>query len=507
MRDRASHHRGLATTRTAGRRRRRDHAALPPALLPAVLCTALLLVFATRGGMLLTLAADNALHGALPMDQQLARLDQLLPQRDVTQPPPNVDAVIWQALIPEDNAMTPERVALGRKLYFDPRLSRDGTVACATCHDVSRGFTDQRPVSEGIDDKLGQRNAPTTLNALLFETFFLDGRAPSLEEQAKLPILNPIEMGHPSPEAAVKAIADDPEHQDLFQKAYGRAPNYDDLARAIAAFERTLVFLDAPFDRFVAGDDNAISAEAQKGWVLFNGKGRCMTCHALNPSNPLGTDNRFHNIGVAARKQNFPDLTRRALQALEQEDSTEVIDRMALETEFSELGRFLVTKDQADIGAFKTSQLRNIGITPPYMHDGSMQTLWDVMDHYNKGGEANPFLDGGIEPLALTEEEIDQLVAFMFTLTDARFADQNQQEMERQRRIALERRPFRDDALAFRRVLPFERLVAGQENGAAREKAAQEAAAQGQKIVEQEKHDQAQGQNIENAPDAAGKKE
>ncbi|MCS6925567.1 MAG: cytochrome-c peroxidase [Candidatus Binatia bacterium] len=411
-------------------------------------------------------AADNRLHGALPMDQQLAQLDRLLPPRDVTQPPPNIDGVIWQALIPQDNAMTPERVALGRKLYFDTRLSRDGTVACATCHDVSRGFTDQRPVSEGIDDKLGQRNAPTTLNAVFFETFFLDGRAPSLEEQAKLPILNPIEMGHPNPEAAVKAIADDPEYQDLFQKAYGRAPNYDDLARAIAAFERTLVFLDAPFDRFVAGDEKAISEEAKKGWVLFNGKGRCVTCHILNPSNPLGTDNRFHNIGVAARKQNFPDLTRRALKALEQEDSTAAIDRMALETEFSELGRFLVTKDQADIGAFKTLQLRNIGITAPYMHDGSMQTLWDVMDHYNKGGEANPFLDGGIEPLALTEEEINQLVAFMFTLTDVRFAEQNHREMERQRQIAQERRPFRDEALAFRRSLPFERLATERSNGA-----------------------------------------
>jgi len=453
-------------------------------------------------------AQDNSLHGALAMDKQMARLDKLLQKQDLTQPPAKLDPAIWQAIVPEDNAVTPERVALGRKLYFDTRLSKDGTVACATCHDVSRGFTDQRPVSEGIGDKLGQRNSPTTLNALLFETFFLDGRAPSLEEQAKLPILNPIEMGQPSPEATMQAIADDAQYQEMFQKAYGRDPNYDDLARAIATFERILIFLDSPFDRFLAGNEKAISTEAKKGWALYNGKARCMTCHMLNPSNPLGTDGRFHNVGVSARKQNFEALTRRALEALKQEDSIEAIDRLALETEFSELGRFLVTKNQSDIGAFKTLQVRNVGITPPYMHDGSMQTLWDVMDHYNKGGEANPFLDGGIEPLALSEAEIDQVVAFLFTMTDDRLAQENQEQQKRQRDIARQRRPFRDNALALRRVLPFEQRATGQEG----EKPpgpqkAEKAGAEAQKIVEQEERDKAQKENLENAPDAPDTKD
>jgi cytochrome c peroxidase len=451
-------------------------------------------------------AADNSLHGALAMDQQLARLGQLLPAQDVTQPPAKIDPIIWKAIVPEDNQMTPERVALGRKLYFDTRLSADGTVACATCHDVSRGFTDQRNVSEGIGDKLGRRNAPTTLNALLFQTMFLDGRAPSLEEQAKLPIVNPIEMGQPSPDAAVKAIADDAEYKDMFQKAYGREPNYDDIGRAIAAFERTLVFLDSPFDRFLAGDQDALSENAKLGWVLFNGKGRCMTCHPMNTANPIGTDNRFHNIGVAARHQDFEKLANGALKTLEKEGGIETIDRLALETDMSELGRFIVTKNRADIGAFKTMQLRNIAITAPYMHDGSMQTLWDVMDHYNKGGEENLFLDGGIEPLALTEGEIDAMVELLFALTDARFADQNQKELERQRPLAQEKRPFRDDALAFRRVLPFEQRVTGQKTEADRDKAEQ-AATQGEKIAEQEKRDKAQEQNIENAPNAQDKKE
>jgi cytochrome c peroxidase len=410
-------------------------------------------------------APDNMLHGALAVDKQQAQMDTLLPERDVTQPHPRIDAVIWQASIPEDNAMTPERVTLGRALYFDTRLSKDGTVACATCHDVSRGFTDQRPVSEGIRDQLGRRNAPTTLNALLFETMFLDGRAPSLEEQAKLPIVNPIEMGHPSPEAAVRSIAHDADYKEMFQHAYGRDPNYEDIGRAIAAFERTLVFLDAPLDRFLAGDEKAISENAQKGWVLFNGKARCMTCHALNSSNPLGTDNRFHNIGVAARHQNFEKLARRALKELDKQGGLDAVDHLALQTDLSELGRFIVTKDRADIGAFKTSQLRNIGITPPYMHDGSMQTLWDVMDHYNKGGEANPFLDGGVEPLALTEAEIDAVVSFLFTLTDERLAKENIRQQQQQHQTAQKQRPFKDNDLAMRRVLPFEQRVTNQQSG------------------------------------------
>ncbi len=401
-------------------------------------------------------------HGDLAMGVQTARLDSLLLGHEVTRPPPGVDPQIWrQIVIPADNLMTHERVALGKKLYFDTRLSKDGTVACATCHDVSRGFTDQRPVSEGVGGALGKRNAPTTMNAFMMQSLFLDGRAPSLEAQAKLPILNSIEMAHPSEQAALAAIADDPAYKEMFSFAYGRAPNYEDLGRAIAAFERTLVFLDAPFDRFLAGQTDAISEEAARGWALFNGKGRCMSCHQLNPSNPIGTDHRFHNIGVAARKQNFEALATEALVALGQEGGVQAVDRLALQTDLSELGRFLVTKDRADIGAFKTMQVRNIALTGPYMHDGSMETLWDVMDHYNKGGEPNPYLDGGIEPLALTEGEIDAVVEFMFALTDVRFTEQNQRAFREQRKLADTERPFRDTAMAEREVFPFEERVMG----------------------------------------------
>ena len=413
-------------------------------------------------GSALSVAAEPATapHGSMSMQAQQLRLDQLV--TGLTTAPPGVDPTAWATIyVPAGNELTPERIALGRKLYFDTRLSKDGTLACATCHDVSRGLTDHRSVSEGIGDHLGKRSAPTTMNAALLQSQFWDGRAPSLEEQAKLPILNPIEMGHPDAASAMAAVNTDHAYLGLFQRAYGRAPNYDDLGRAIASFERTLIFLDAPFDRFAAGDGTALSAAAQRGLALFNGKARCVGCHMINSSNPLGTDNRFHNIGVSARKQNFETLATQALGILDQNNNTEALDKLAIQTDMSELGRFLVSKQREDIGSFKTEQLRNVGLTAPYMHDGSLHTLWDVMDHYNKGGETNAYLDGGIEPLNLSENEINDVVAFLFALTDKRFTAQNEAAFREQQSLAAKSRPFRDNALAHREMLPFEQRVMG----------------------------------------------
>lgn len=405
-------------------------------------------------------AAAKGAHGAMPMADQLKAIDKLGLHQASGPAPLGVDSQVWRSLPPAGSELNDARAALGRALYFDPRLSKDGTVACATCHDVSRGFTDRRNASEGVGDKVGRRNAPTTLNAFLLQTQFWDGRAAALEDQARLPITNPIEMAMPDEAAAVAAISGDKQYQEAFQGAYGRAINFDDLARAIASFERTLVFLDAPFDRFVAGDISAMSDDAKKGWVLFQGKARCVSCHAFNSANPIGTNNKFHNIGVSARHQDFEKLAARALKELEGAgNTTEVKDRLALETDLSELGRFVVTLNRSDIGAFRTSQLRNIGITGPYMHDGSLTTLWDVIDHYNKGGEANAYLDGGIEPLALTDAEVDQLVAFLFALTDARFDEQNRSEFKRQDGLRQAKRPFKDEALAMRQTFPFEARI------------------------------------------------
>jgi cytochrome c peroxidase len=163
------------------------------------------------------------------------------------------------------------------------------------------------------------------------------------------------------------AVNADSSYGALFQKAYGHAPNYDDLGRALASFERTLIFLDAPFDHYLAGDSKAISPAAQRGLALFNGKARCVSCHMINSSNPLGTDNLFHNIGVSARKQNFEELAQKGLAAIQANSDEQALDKLAIETNLSELGRFLVSRQRQDIGAFKTEQVRNVGLTAPYM--------------------------------------------------------------------------------------------------------------------------------------------
>jgi cytochrome c peroxidase len=355
---------------------------------------------------------------------------------------------IYEQYLPHDNPQTPAKIALGQKLFFEGRISADGQTACATCHDPDKGFTDRRATSKGIHDQIGHRNAPTVLNAMFNETQFWDGRAANLEQQALLPILNPIEMGRKSGDEVVAALAAIPEYASAFQRAFGHAVTYADVGRAIAAYERAQVAFDSPFDRYLAGDENALDAGQKRGWALFNGRGRCVSCHGLSPTRPSFSDDKFHNIGVAAHKQNFATLAKKGLETL-QRGSAEAVDRAALETDLSELGRFLVTKQAADIGAFKTSGLRNTMVTAPYFHDGSADTLWDVLDHYNKGGVQNPYLDGGIERLGLSEAEIDDLVAFLASLTSDKFAALGKSELARQRALSRSKRPSRDTAAAM----------------------------------------------------------
>jgi cytochrome c peroxidase len=363
--------------------------------------------------------------------------------------PAGVSPVLYELTVPGGRPPSGELVALGEKLFNDERLSANDTVSCATCHDAAKAFTDHKPLAEGITapKERTQRNSPTVLNAMFNQTQFWDGRAPTLEEQAKLPILNPIEMGQKTPEDVVAKVRGIPEYQAAFQKLVGREPTYDDIAGAIAAFERTLFTGDAPFDRFVAGKKDAIGPAAKRGWNLFNGKGRCGSCHAFSTVNPLFSDQKFHNIGIAAHKTDFIDLARKATGAVRGGDLKQ-IDELAIQTSFSELGRFLVTKRSNDVGAFKTPTLRDIAVTGPYMHDGSLATLWDVMDHYNKGGVPNPNLDGGMQRLGLTEAEIDDMVAFMESLTSPRFAELGRKQMAAQR-ARKNVRPERDTATAM----------------------------------------------------------
>jgi len=230
-----------------------------------------------------------------------------------------VPLALTDSVIPKDNPQTPEKIALGERLFFDGRLSANGTVACASCHDPRLAFTDGRPVAVGIDNRVGQRNSPTVLNALYNQTQFWDGRAATLEQQAGLPIVNPVEMGQPNLDSAIARIAAIPEYRAGFLRVFARPPNPTDLVRAIASYERSQVSFDSPFDRYMAGDSSAISASAKRGWVLFRTRGRCNLCHAFadTTTRPARfTDDTFHNIGVLIVRHNVVALARQAEQAI-----------------------------------------------------------------------------------------------------------------------------------------------------------------------------------------------
>ncbi len=300
--------------------------------------------------------------------------------------------------VPAANPPTVETIALGRKLYYDPKLSADNTLACANCHGPAAHFTDGQKVSTGAGGKKGTRSAPTILNAAYAPLQFWDGRAASLEEQAAGPIANPIEMNQ-THEACVDKLNTDPAYQAEFAKAFGPGPvTLDKVQKSIASFERTMLTGNSPFDRYqYAGDRKAMSPAAIRGLAIFKdkNKGNCAVCHTIEETFALFTDGKFHNIGVGF-------------------DSTgELID----------LGRYTQTKVESDKGAFRTPTLRNIAGTAPYMHDGSQKTLRDVVDFYVGGGTSSPYLDKEIKELKLSGRERADLVAFLEALTGELPAD------------------------------------------------------------------------------------
>ena len=343
-------------------------------------------------------------------------------------------ADLYARSIPADNPQTPAKIALGQALFVEQRLSADNLQHCEGCHNYALGFTDQKRTSVGIDNQTGRRNAPTILNAMFNASLFWDGRATTLEEQAKSPILNPIEMGMKSPDEVVAKIQAMPQYREAFERVFGREVNFDDIARALASYERTQFSFDSPFDHFMAGEGDAIDESAKRGWKIFNGAGRCVACHAWSRERPLFNDGRFHNVGVSAGKSLTHNVA--AIRA-DREDSTN-LDRLATDSGMSDLGRYLVTRRPADIGAFRTPDLRNLLVTQPYFHDGSAATLWDVVAHFNRGGTRNPYLDSAMVPLDLSKTDEDDLVAFLATLTSPEYAEAAKVEYERQYRISRE---------------------------------------------------------------------
>jgi cytochrome c peroxidase len=329
--------------------------------------------------------------------------------------------------IPINNPQTPAKVTLGDKLFHDKRFSIDGTISCASCHDDNKAFTDNLPVSVGHAGLTGTRNAPTIINAAFYKSQFWDGREPDLEGQSKGPFINPVEAGLPSHEPILEIVRTDPAYQAAFKDVFnvaGKQLTMDHVAKAIASFERTIVAGNSPFDRFYfGGDKNAITEQQQRGFELFLGQGRCVSCHTLEQDHALFTDSRFHNIGIGINpvQDDVPRLAEAFLVAKNQGGD---VDKMVLtDKKASELGRFAVTDGLSEIGAFKTPTLRNVSLTAPYMHDGSLKTLKEVVIHYNNGGvtpataPVNPYLSGGIRPLNLLDNQIDDLVAFLAALT------------------------------------------------------------------------------------------
>jgi len=320
--------------------------------------------------------------------------------------------------IPEDNPLTRAKVELGRQLYFDKRLSKTATVSCADCHSPAAGYGAHTQFGVGINGQLGGRNSPTSFNRILSKAQFWDGRAGSLEAQAVGPIANPIEMGN-THDAVVKFLTSNDVYRIQFEKVFGAAPNIDNVGKAIAAFERTIVTGTSPYDAYEPlrkfeeafaeqledvddfkkedpsnfakyqdlkkkSEANPISESAKRGRDLFfSTKSNCSACHV----GANFTDELYHNLGVGMAAEK-PDL-----------------------------GRFEQTKQEKDKGAFKTPTLRNVELNAPYMHDGSQKTLEEVVDWYAKGGHANPYLSDKIKKLELSDQDKADLVAFMKALT------------------------------------------------------------------------------------------
>ncbi|MEZ5500062.1 MAG: cytochrome c peroxidase [Steroidobacteraceae bacterium] len=341
--------------------------------------------------------------------------------------------------VPATNPQTPEKIALGDKLFNDKRFSSTGAVACATCHDPAKAFTDSPlTTSEGINKLTGTRNAPTVINAAYFQSQFWDGRSPDLEDQALHPFVNPVEMGLADHEPILAIVRSDPQYVAAFAEVFGTnasAISIREVTQAIAAFERTIVGGDSPFDRYYfGGDKSALSPTAIRGFDLFLNKARCVSCHTIEQDSALFTDSRFHNIGVGINRiQN--EVGQLAPAFLEAKAKGIDVDKAVLaDKRSSELGRFAITDSLDEIGAFKTSTLRNVAVTAPFMHDGSLKTLREVVEHYNNGGvtrkedPVNDFLSGGIRPLDLTDEEISDLVAFLESLTSPQFAQLQAQQ-------------------------------------------------------------------------------
>jgi cytochrome c peroxidase len=380
----------------------------------AVLPAALLLAAGCAAGP----AAASPSAGAGDRGGDLDALDRRALAR-IANPPLGLPPVPW----PRENPPTAAGIRLGRKLFLDRRLSRNGTLSCAMCHVPEQGFAlNETRTAVGFEGRTLRRNAPTLLNVAYHAPFFHDGREPDLELQPFDVFLNPDEMAAPSLGAVVRTVRSLPEYPPLFARAYGGAPQVASIGGAIATYLRTLLAAGSPFDRWrYGGDGTALGAGARRGFDLFTGKAGCARCHAVADTHALFTDGRFHDTGVAWHNTVARGSERGPVLVEIAPGRHAPLDRAAVESvgepPAPDLGRYEVTGDPADRFRIKTPGLRNVALTAPYMHDGSLSTLRAVVEYYDRGTRPHDGLDPLLRPLDLAPDEIEALMAFLESLT------------------------------------------------------------------------------------------
>ena len=345
----------------------------------------------------------------------------------VEQPPTGLPSVP----IPADNKITPAKIKLGRRLFYDRRLSHNNTISCAMCHVPEQGFTSNEVATAvGIEGRTVRRNAPTIYNVAYAARLFHDARETSLEQQIWGPLLARNEMGNPAVGTVIEKIASLPDYEKQFQLAFHRGPSMETVGKALACYERTLISGNSPFDRwYYRREKNAMTPAAKRGFKLFTGKAQCGACHLIGGEYALFTDRKLHNTGIGYRASMHEEpAVRRVLVAPGSYINVETAAiEESSEPKPADLGLYEITGDPGDRWKYKTPTLRNVDLTAPYMHDGSLPTLADVVRFYNQGGFRNELLDRLIRPLGLSDGEINDLVEFLRALTgdniDAILAD------------------------------------------------------------------------------------
>jgi len=324
---------------------------------------------------------------------------------------------------PDFNPPTPRKIALGRKLFFDRRLSINGTMSCGMCHIPEQGFTSQElKTAVGVEGRSVKRNSPTILNVAFYQQLFVDGRDPSLETQYVAPLTARNEMANPSAGFVVALLQRLPDYGGLFEDAFGGPASLDRIGMALAAYQRTMIAGNSRFDRWLFGKEgDALSDSEVRGYRLFTGKAGCASCHLVGEQDALFTDQQFHDIGYGWWRE---QLRQKPPDSAPVEVAPGVVypmSRAAIaavgEAPEPDLGRYEVTEDPADRWMFRTPSLRNLAITSPYMHDGGFATIKDVLAFYNGGGRPHEGQDQRIRPLGLSAEELLDLEAFLRSLT------------------------------------------------------------------------------------------